>query len=425
MKRVKKENDPQIRDDNTSMVDLPRDLIEKILLNLPAISIPKLIVVSKLWSSIIRSKSFIDLYLKRSLTRPCFLITFNRDDIRFFHSIPMQSLEAASPSSSYTCTTSSFPLSLDTKRLCSKSYNVSPPVRGLICFQYLDKVVVSNPSTGQFLVLPKLRKLDISRFLGYDPVGDEYKVLCTTVMVLQDSGEVVSEEHQVFTLKGGSQKKEKEEATWRMIECKVPHCPVTKGICMTTTTNGVIYYGALSTRDRDTRESLIVCFDVRSEGFTLVKLPNGVEIDGGDESAELVNYQGKIALLNHLHFGKCDMWVLEDVGKPEWSKISIVVPSWAHLARGGLLDCRGAILSSGEFIFSPVSSDSPFCIVTYDREKDIGSRTKSVLFRSRMVSSSMVLVLIEVQVFSFFFFCRTKSVSYLVIHWRKPGCVFM
>ncbi|XP_010456489.1 PREDICTED: F-box/kelch-repeat protein At3g04660-like [Camelina sativa] len=398
MKRVKKENDPQIRDDITSMVDLPRDLIEKILLKLPAKSVPKLIVVSKLWSSIIRSKSFIDLYLKRSLTRPCFLITFNRDDIRFFHSIYQQSLEAASPSSSYTSTISSFPLSLDRKRLFSQSYNVSPPVRGLICFQDLDKVVVSNLSTGQFLVLPKVRKLGISWFLGYDPVGDEYKVLCTTV-VFQVSGAVVSEEHQVFTLKGGSQKKEKEEATWRMIECKFPHCPATKGICMTTTTTGVVYYGALSTRDRDTRESLIVSFDVRSEGFTLVKLPNGVEIDGG-ESAELVNYQGKIALLNHLHFGKCNMWVLEDIGvKPEWSKISIVVPSWADLARRRLLDCRGAILSSGKFIFSPVSSDSPFCIVTYDREKDIGRRVEIEGLGDNLRSVSLFLDHVECPIF--------------------------
>ncbi|XP_010495148.1 PREDICTED: F-box/kelch-repeat protein At3g04660-like [Camelina sativa] len=295
MKRVKKENDPQIRDDNTSMVDLPRDLIEKILLNLPAKSIPKLIVVSKLWSSIIRSKHFIDLYLKQSLTRPRFLLSFHRDSIRFFNSV-------SPSSSSYTCTTSSF---LDYKRLCSQGYNVSPPVRGLICCQDLDKMVVLNPSTGQLLVLPKLntrRKLGISSFLGYDPVEDEYKVLCMTT-VLKLSGPVVGEEHQVFTLRGGAEKKEKEEATWRMIKCKVPHCPATKGICMTTTTNGVIYYGALSNSVRDKHESLIVCFDVKLEEFSLVKLPDGVEIESHDQS-DLVNYQGKIALLSNSWFWK-------------------------------------------------------------------------------------------------------------------------
>ncbi|XP_010424055.1 PREDICTED: F-box/kelch-repeat protein At3g04660-like [Camelina sativa] len=368
MKRVKKENDPQIRDDNTSMVDLPRDLIEKILVRLPAKSVPKLIVVSKLWSSIIRSKHFIDLYLEQSLTRPCFLLSFHRDSIRFFNSV--------SPSSSYTCTTSSF---LDNKRLCSQSYNVSPPVRGLICCQDLDKMVVSNPSTGQLLVLPKLntrRKLGISRFLGYDTVEDEYKVLCMTVS--QVSGPFVSEEHQVLTLKGGAQKKNKEEATWRMIECKVPHCPATKGICMTTTMTGVIYYGAWSSSDRDKHESLIVCFDVKLEEFSLVKLPDGVEIESHDQS-DLVNYQGKIALLNNSWVqssfsGKFDMWVLEDVVKPEWSKISIVVPSWNDLVGKCLIKCRGAIPSFGEFIFSPAYSDSSFFIITYDREKDIGRR---------------------------------------------------
>ncbi|XP_010424061.1 PREDICTED: F-box/kelch-repeat protein At3g04660-like [Camelina sativa] len=374
MERVKKENDPQKRDDGSSFSSLSEDLIIEILLKLPTKSIPKLVVVSKLLSSIIHSKHFIDLYMKQSLTRPCFLLSFHRDSIRFFHSIPLQSLEAVSPSS-YTCTISSFPLNLNT-RLYPLSYNVSPPVRGLICFHDLDKVVVSNPSTGQFLVLPKLntRRRGVSRFFGYDPVKDEYKVLCMTV--LKTSRKVLSEEHQVFTLG-----KEKEEATWRMIECKVPHCPATKGICRTTTTTGVIYYGAWSTRDRATRASLIVCFDVRSEDFTLVQLPNGVEIDGGDtDQSELVNYQGKIALLNNswvqnIYYGRFDMWVLEDIGvKPEWSKISIVVPSWNDLGGKRLFDCRGAILSSGKFILSPVYSDCPFCIISYDREKDIGRK---------------------------------------------------
>ncbi|XP_010456497.1 PREDICTED: F-box/kelch-repeat protein At3g04660-like [Camelina sativa] len=398
MERVTKINDPQKRDGGPSF-SLPEDLIIEILLNLPAKSIPKLVVVSKLWSSIIRSKHFIDIYLEQSLTRPCFLISFHRDSIRFFDSIPLQSLEAASPSSSYTSTTSSFPLSLNT-RLYPLSYNVSPPVRGLICFQDLDRVAVSNPSTGQFLVLPKLntRRRGISRFLGYDPVKDEYKVLCMTVS--QVSGPVVSEEHQVFTLGGGAQKKEKEEATWRMIECKVPHCPATKGICLTT--NGVIYYGAWSTRDRATRGSLIVCFDVRLEEFTLVKLPNGVEIDGGDtDQSELVNYQGKIALLNNswvqnIYYGRFDMWVLEDFGvKPEWSKISIVVPSWNDFVGKRLFDCRGAILSSGNFIFSPVYSDSPFCIISYDREKDIGRKVVIEGLGNNLCSVSVFLDHVE------------------------------
>ncbi|XP_010495151.1 PREDICTED: F-box/kelch-repeat protein At3g04660-like [Camelina sativa] len=309
---------------------LPQDLIEKILLNLPAKSIPKLVVVSKLWSSIIRGKSFIDLYMEQSQSRPCFLLSFHRDSIQFFQIKPSQSLEAAStsPSSSYTSTTSSFPLNLDTL-----SYNVYPPVCGLICFQNLDKVVVSNPSTGQFFVLPKLntRRTGISRFLGYDPVKDEYKVLCMTVLIT--SRNVVSEDHQVFTLGGGAQK-EKKEATWRMIKCKVPHCPVAKvkELC----SNGLVYYGAWS----------------NNKG------------------------KSKVALANHSDFGKFDMWVLGDVVKQEWSKISVVVPSWNDLVGLGRRDhfsLRG-VVSSGKFIFAPVYWRGPFCVISYDPKEDIARR---------------------------------------------------
>ncbi|XP_019084656.1 PREDICTED: F-box/kelch-repeat protein At3g04660-like [Camelina sativa] len=361
MKRVKKENVSQIRDDNTSAY-LPQDLIIEILLKLPTKSIPKLIVVSKLWSSIIRSKSFIDQYLEQSQSRPRSLFSFERNSILFFHSISQSQEEAAAAPSSCT-TTSRFYVRFDL-RLLSECHYITPPVRGLICVKDLDKVVITNPSTGQFLVLPKVRtrRRRISRFFGYDPIGDEYKVLCMTV--LQKREPVVSEEHQVFTLGGGG-------AAWRMIKCKVPHCPVTRGLWMT---NGVIYYGAWSNSDIHKRGSLVVCFDVRSEEFTLVKLPDGVEIFSG--GSELVNYQGKVALLNFSHNGNFGMRVLDDVVKQEWSEILVVVPSWTDLVGGYFFYCRG-VISSGEFIFSAYFySDGRFFIVSYDPKKDVARRVE-------------------------------------------------
>ncbi|EFH47754.1 hypothetical protein ARALYDRAFT_325700 [Arabidopsis lyrata subsp. lyrata] len=333
------ENNPKIRSSDY----LPEDLIAQILVNLPSKSVVKLIVVSKLWSSIIRSKSFIDLYLERSLTRPCLLFSFHRINRRFFHSISQEAIsEEATP-----------------------DYNVCTPVRGLICCQDLDDVVVSNPSTGQFLVLPKLntKRKQISRFFGYDPIEDEYKVLCMTVLqVSYDYGPVVSEEHQVFTL-GGTEKKK--EATWRMITCKAPHCPATEGICI----DGVVYYGAWP--NSKNRGSLIVGFDVRLEEFTLVKLPDGVEIYYSLDS-ELVNYQRKLAVANLSYRGKFELWVLD---KQEWSKISVMVPSWKYLFGRDLFRCRGAI-SSGEFIFTPLLSAWASVIISYDRKEEIARRVE-------------------------------------------------
>ncbi|CAF2370655.1 unnamed protein product [Brassica napus] len=104
-------------------------------------------------------------------------------------------------------------------------YAFSPPIRGLICRQMDSKVVIANPSTGQLLTLPRVKTIrrGVLSFLGYDPMNDLYKVLCMTVLGGHQGGhqrrsQVVSEEHQVYTLGGGQQK-------WRMIECEHPHLP--------------------------------------------------------------------------------------------------------------------------------------------------------------------------------------------------------
>ncbi|EOA22141.1 hypothetical protein CARUB_v10002707mg [Capsella rubella] len=360
MKRVKNKNDPEKGDGDGLSSSLTHDLIEEILARLPSKTLVKFTVVSKLWSSTIRSKYFIDTYLKQSLSRRRFLFTFPGDRIRLFHSIS-RSQEASQTRRS------SIPMSPD-ERVYLRTYDITPPVRGLICVQDWRKVVISNPSTGQFLVLPKVRtrRRGIHRFFGYDPIRDEYKVLCMTVLQeLQFRGPIVSEDHQVFTLNGDQTKKK--EATWRKIRCELPHCPVTKGVC----SNGVVYYGAWPNTDKE--ESLVVAFDVRLEKFTPVKLPVGVEIH--TTGFDLVSYQRKhVALVNQSKKGEFEMWVLEDVGKARWSKISLVVPSWNGLAgrnRRNSFCCRG-VVSSGEFIFSPVAyCNGQFRIISYNREEDI------------------------------------------------------
>ncbi|CAH8270819.1 unnamed protein product [Arabidopsis lyrata] len=309
------ENNPKIRENDSSDY-LPEELIAQILVNLPSKSVVKLIVVSKLWSSIICSKSFIDLKQQRL------------------------------------------------------------------------RLVISNPSTGQFLVLPKLntKRRRISRFFGYDPIEDEYKVLCMTVLqVPSNSGPVVSEEHQVFTL-GGAEKKK--EAAWRMITCKVPHCPATQGICI----DGVVYYGAWSNSKR--KGSLIVAFDVRSEEFTLVKLPDGVEIYY-DRDSELVNYQRKLALANLSYKEKFELLVLD---KQEWSNISVMVPSLKDLVGQDLFYLRGAI-SSGEFIFTPMHSDWSSFIISYDRKEEIARRVELKGIKDRSPYMRVFLNHVECPIF--------------------------
>lgn len=71
-----------------------------------------------------------------------------------------------------------------------------------------------------------------------------------------------------------------------MIECCRPHYSLHKGVCI----NGVLYY--VATINRFLEDSMVVCFDVRSEKFrfiqvveTFIRLCYGI----------LVNYNGKLA----------------------------------------------------------------------------------------------------------------------------------
>ncbi|XP_020885974.1 putative F-box protein At3g10790 [Arabidopsis lyrata subsp. lyrata] len=315
---------------------MPLNLKEEILMKLKAKTISKLILLSKSWSSIVLNKDFTNMYLTQSLARPRLLFSiYNLDiDVHFFHSCSQE--DPSSDHQRVRCYPDSNSASW---------YDYSPPVRGLICCleNLYTKVVIGNPTTCQFVTLPRVRTKkkdifpDIFPFLGYDPVKDEYKVLCMTIAA-NHKGNVVSKEHQVFTL-GGKKKK------WRMIDCEINHYlpPRTKGIC----SNGVVYYLAMVNHVQS-----LMCFDVGSEKFSVVKLPGKVGI--------LAKYGEKIAVTNLLFDCiRLDVWILEDASKQEWSNIYVLVPSCVNRS----FSFRG-ILGTGELLFAP--EPTSFYLLCYD-----------------------------------------------------------
>ncbi|KAG7580686.1 F-box domain [Arabidopsis suecica] len=320
---------------------LPLDLIIEVLLKVPGRSLARFVIVSKQWLSIIRGKDFTKLYLTQSSTRPRLLFSVYRHlgPSKLF----LQSFSQQDPSSGHH----RLNVSMDPFHM----YGFTPPVRGLICRQTDTKVMIGNPSTGQFLTLPRVKtnRRGLFSLFGYDPLNDVYKVLCMTVLRgHQNRGSrYVSEEHQVFTL-GAKQK-------WRMLVCKYRHLPppLTKGLCL----NGILYYYAWIQN-----EGSLISFDLNSEDFNVIKLPHDIPC--------LVNYNGKIALTRqYSKFGPLDLWILEDARKQEWSKVSIVVPSWTDLVRNIFFMFRGT-LSTGELIFAPVSKINPVYLISYDLKED-------------------------------------------------------
>ncbi|KAF2570571.1 hypothetical protein F2Q70_00001730 [Brassica cretica] len=114
------------------------------------------------------------------------------------------------------------------------------------------------------------------------------------------------------------------------------------------------------------RRSVVVGFDLRSEEFSLITLPEDVQIVSRFES-DLVRYNGKIALVNVSLTRKFDLWVLMDVKKHEWSKYSVVAPTCDFFR------CRGTI-ETGELIFEQLYFGDQFSILYYDPKQDKARR---------------------------------------------------
>ncbi|KAL1211626.1 F-box/kelch-repeat protein [Cardamine amara subsp. amara] len=352
MKRVRKskkreENDENDSNDPFSIIHL--ELKVEILMKLPPKSIGRLGFVSRHWSSMIRSKDFTELYLTRSSTRPRLLFSVYRPNMQmqFFHSCSQEDPSSDHHKVSYT-------LNSDLK------FSFSPPIRGLIFGRNGTKAMIGNPSTGQFVSLPRVKtsKKDILSIFGYDPVNDQYKVLCMTIpiqrripgmydmMPWEEYHVPMSEEHQVFTL-GPKQK-------WRMIKCKYPHGHYSGcvGICR----NGVLYYLASYNNKRS-----LINFDLSSEEFSVTKLP---EDDHIQEYGNLVNHTGKITIVSQsqTYNGPLYIWVLEDASKEEWSKVATVTNLFG---KDEIVMFRG-MLRTGEIILKPLPVPNPFFFLCYD-----------------------------------------------------------
>lgn len=245
---------------NHSMEEpLPIDLIFEVLSRLPAKSIAISRCVSKLWASMILRPCFTELFLTRSWARPQVLLACqdHNDGLSFFSSPQLQNPDvSSSPVTANYHMTYPYDVSFEIPRL---------PVHGLVCVITKRVVkrrketvhVICNPSTGESLTLPKVttQRVGVRNLFGYDPIDKQFKVLCMTSAGCTADG-VLYREHQVLTLGTGN-------LLWRKIKCCIPHAPAPEqDICI----NGVLYYPARNS----TAETMLACFDVRSEKFRLI-----------------------------------------------------------------------------------------------------------------------------------------------------------
>ncbi|CAL9231213.1 unnamed protein product [Arabidopsis halleri] len=338
-------------DAGNSTTNIPLDLTIEILARLPGNSIIRFQYVSKLWFSIIRSKDFTDSFLTRSKTRPRLLFTFKHFDSRkrFIFSAPEHD-----NNDKYSTVVARHDMTISNLVY----YIRSRPVNGFVCCTRGSSIAVCNPTTRQIVKLPDVESngRHVYARLGYDPVEDQYKVLCVMFFdpySAKCKRQGIQPEPYVFTLQ--SQQKE-----WRKIEITqgVAYRSVDGGICI----DGAIYFG-------DGR-SRIVRFDVRSETLELIQAPENSLITETSDSA-LVNYNGKLGGVDYNYTRETKLWILEDAEKQEWSELRFARPSeWDDLLED-YFTSEGES-HTGELIMvdSRLISSEPFSVCYYDFHRE-------------------------------------------------------
>ncbi|CAH8376862.1 unnamed protein product [Eruca vesicaria subsp. sativa] len=342
---------------------IPVDLTVEILSRLPAKSIIRFQSVSKLWFSIIRSKDLADSFLIHSKTRPRLLFTFKHFDSRkrFIFSAPEHNTEQKSSTARHEMTISDLVY-----------YIKSRPVNGLICCTRDSSIAVCNPTTRQILKLPDvtLNGRDMYARLGYDPVEDQYKVLC---VMMHDgyNGTSVNLEQEYFVFTLGCQQQE-----WRKIENidGDPYTDIKGGICI----NGGIYYVI--------GHKKIVRFDVRSEKVEFINAPQEDMLNEEDMEKvavyhhsnghittinaygwTLVNHQGKLGATDYRYFRLMRLWIQEEK-EDAWRIMTCDVPTeWEDLFLEEEPSSPGEIHTGEVMLVSDtLEASKPFTVYYYD-----------------------------------------------------------
>ncbi|EOA13477.1 hypothetical protein CARUB_v10026535mg [Capsella rubella] len=341
--------------------EIPLDLQIEILTRLPARSLMRFKCVSKLWSSLIRSRFFSNRYHKVASTRPrpprlyMSLVDHLKCNSMEICQNPRETVLLSSSSSS----ANSFDQALTMPGIGGRNMVI---LRGLILYFVCRQACIYNPTTRQSLTLPAVKsnlfakesfRQSVLYFLGHDPVLDQYKVVCTVVRSSKRYKKITSE-HWVLVLEAGG--------SWKRIEFDKHHLPTRPGVCI----NGVIYYMAST----GLFPRAIVSFDVRSEEFNMFQAPRVLPELGWPVA--FIEYAGKPAIIDHTLLkceGLVDLWVLEDAGK--WSTKSLVLkPCQMHLVDNKINMTVEGITQNGEVIFAYRPLIYPYYILYYDLQKN-------------------------------------------------------
>ncbi|CAL9235606.1 unnamed protein product [Arabidopsis halleri] len=319
---------------------LPVDVVtEEILTKLPVKSLMRFKCVSKLWSSVISSRYFSN-RLRTVPSRPRPRLYMCLRDLTDYQNSVMLSL---APDTTSSCFVVDHDLTIP--RLGGYFLQYLP---GFICYNFLGKPRIYNPTTRLLVTLPAAMKSNnmmpiptpppgesikiVAYYFGHDHVIDQYKVLCSTGVRLRNFQEIRSE-HRVFIRKAGGRGSWEKAAPTSPADF-LPHIPLKGGVCI----DGVIYY----------------------MGWT--------------DSYNSVLYGGKATIIDQTNLrekGRLDLWAVEDAGNNKWSRRTLVLqPSQLHLVNNNIIFNVKGTTQNGKVFLIPQDLLSPFHILWYDLQSN-------------------------------------------------------
>nr|XP_023914983.1 F-box/kelch-repeat protein At3g23880-like [Quercus suber]POF07476.1 f-box/kelch-repeat protein [Quercus suber] len=296
---------------------LPAEVIEEILLGLPAKSVLRFRSVCKTWYSLISNSRFAKAYLARSNERSSPYFLFGRfgyeKEIFSLHSNP-----AIDDSSDFI--EFDHPYDIGDIWSWTSVCKIVGSVNGLICFvdshhNAYEKYFLWNPSVNRSVRLPLVTNLDQSPYVyclgfGYHAPTNEYKVV--RIMYLDDDSTPLAEIYALNTRE------------WHRFTFPPSASFIVQQATVSVSMNGALHWLAQNFM-QDTYHNFILSFDLGDEiVYHEIPVPKVLEIEGDQYSLE----GGQIAMLNGLlalhggHAEKYDVWVMKEYGVVEsWTKL--------------------------------------------------------------------------------------------------------
>ncbi|ESQ50839.1 hypothetical protein EUTSA_v10023110mg, partial [Eutrema salsugineum] len=239
--------------------EINQDLLTEILARLPAKSVMRFKCISKFLLSLFSSRDFCNRFITLPTSQSFGLYMSLLDHENYSKSLLLSSAPSTCPSSL------EFDHDLTIRKMRGWYLRA---VRGFLCFTVFKKARVYNPSTRQLVILPAVVESNVIAeedvykifyFICYDPVNDQYKLLCSITQVSDNMLLEIRSELWVFVLEAGG--------SWKRVAKDFP-CHLPDGLELNM--NGVLYY--LAWTDLHT-SCVLVRFDIRSEELDMLQVP--------------------------------------------------------------------------------------------------------------------------------------------------------